>query len=25
MAQYQAAVSVSETLVNDIATWIKAK
>jgi len=25
MAQYQAAVSVSETLVNDIAQWIKAK
>ncbi|MGM9475100.1 alpha/beta hydrolase [Pedobacter sp. GSP4] len=25
MAQYQAAVSVSETLVNDIALWIKAK
>jgi pimeloyl-ACP methyl ester carboxylesterase len=25
MAQYQAAVSVSETLVNDIASWIKAK
>jgi len=25
MAQYQAAVSVSETLVNDIVQWIKAK
>jgi len=25
MSQYQAAVSVSETLVNDLASWIKAK